>query len=115
MEALDLFHRLVSVARPKQRRYRLTSQPAMDVNRSMDSILDDMEGHSKRRSSYSNFEVGVRVNELLSVSCFLSHSSPQHMLFCMIDVYLFFFIKPLLSEFLNTVTLAAMTGHLCFY
>ncbi|KAK2573947.1 Kinase suppressor of Ras 2 [Acropora cervicornis] len=56
MEALDLFHRLVSVARPRQRRYRLTSQPAMDVNRSMDSILDDMEGHSKRRSSYSNFE-----------------------------------------------------------
>ncbi|XP_029213159.2 kinase suppressor of Ras 2-like isoform X3 [Acropora millepora] len=57
MEALDLFHRLVSVARPRQRRYRLTSQPAMDVNRSMDSILDNMEGHSKRRSSYSNFEL----------------------------------------------------------
>lgn len=57
MEALDLFYRFVSVARPRQRRYRLCTHPAMGVNRSMDSILDDIEGCSKRRSSYSNFEL----------------------------------------------------------
>ena len=56
MEALNLFHRFVSVGR-RQRQYSLSSQAVMGVNRSMDSILDDLEGSSARRSSYPNFEV----------------------------------------------------------
>lgn len=53
MEALNLFHRLVP---GRQRRYRLRSKE--NVNRSMDSILDRLDG-SKRRATYPNSEVNI--------------------------------------------------------
>ncbi|XP_078363143.1 kinase suppressor of Ras 1-like isoform X2 [Oculina patagonica] len=56
MDALNLFHRLVP---GRQRRYQLRSKGLCSngkVNRSMDSILDQLDG-SKRRVSYPNSEL----------------------------------------------------------
>lgn len=51
MEALNLFHRLVP---GRQRRYRLHPEDINPgINRSMDSILDRLDG-SKRRATYPN-------------------------------------------------------------
>ena len=53
MEALHLIHKLVP---GRQRRYRLSSH---GLNRSVDSILDGLDG-SKRRASYpANSEVNM--------------------------------------------------------
>ena len=54
MEALNLFHRLVP---GRQRRYRL-QRCKENVNRSMDSILDRLDG-SKRPATYPNSEVNT--------------------------------------------------------
>ena len=93
MEAPLLFHRHVSVARPKQRRYEQTTQSAIGVNRCMDSTLDDMEGYLFEAKVFKlQFWGGpyVYMNELLAFSCLLRHSSSRRMLFCMIDVFLSF-------------------------
>lgn len=52
MDALNLFHKLSG----RQRRYRL--RPKRMVSRSMDSILDRLDG-SKRRVTYPNSEVNI--------------------------------------------------------
>ena len=113
MEALVLFHRHVSVARPKQRRYEQTTQSAMGVNRWMDSTIDDMEGCSKRRSLYSNFEVGrtyIWMNFSLSLVCLDIH--PHDICFFAWSMFSYLFHQTF-AEFLST--LAVMTGRLCFY
>lgn len=63
MDAFNLFHRLVP---GRQRRYRLRSKGLCSngrVSRSMDSILDRLDG-SKRRVTYPNSEVNIPMSLL---------------------------------------------------
>ena len=86
MEALNLFHRLVP---GRQRRYRLRTKE--HVNRSMDSILDGLDG-SKRRATYpANSEVNILLpfvsimptNRVIVRARCKSRRTKEHAIYCL--------------------------------